>query len=99
MVDMWNKIFTIECVTVMQKVSAQELNENGEDMKLINQFIKFAKERLDYKMIVVLATKWDEYDPIKQAGIAVNYASQFHASRFIILLDYLSIKYKKGELV
>lgn len=90
---MWSKIFTLETVKFMKKVS-----EDTEDDESIGQFIQFVEKHIDYKTVVIMATQWDKYEDIKQANLAIKFASMPHASRFIMLMDYLNMKFKKGEL-
>lgn len=83
----------------MLKVSGDaEERDHGEDVKMIYNFIEFIKSRVDYKVIVVMATQWESYDDIKQANLAIQIAGEVHASRFMMLLDYMANKFKKGEL-
>lgn len=96
---MWNKIFNVQCIAFLLKASGiREDKAHGEEMQMINIFIDFVKARFDYKVLVVMATQWDGYDDVKQANLAIKCAGEFHASRFIMLMDFLSHRYKKGEL-
>ncbi|MER2008611.1 MAG: hypothetical protein ABS939_14260 [Psychrobacillus sp.] len=90
---MWDKILTPELVFWMKKVSGET-----EDFDTINAFIEHIKNRADYKIIVVLSTQWKGYDDRKQANIAIRIAGMYHASRFILMMDFLSNKFKEGKL-
>lgn len=96
---MWSKLLNIETVAFIKKASGDGDNENGEDNKSIYDFFKAVIKKVkDYKILVIMAIKWDTYEDIKQANIAVKYMGWEDASRFIMLMDYLSEKFKKGEL-
>lgn len=96
---MWNKLLNIETVAFMKKASGDGDKENGEDNKAIYDFFKAVVKKVrDYKVVVMMAVKWDTYEDEKQANIAINYMGWEDASRFIMLMDYLSEKFKKGEL-
>jgi hypothetical protein len=90
---MWEKIFTPDAVFYMQKVTG-----DTEDFNTINGFINHLKQRVDYKTVIILATQWKAYDDVKQANIAIQQAGVFHASRFILLMDFLSKKFVEGKL-
>jgi hypothetical protein len=87
---MWDKVLTIEAFYFIKNFATEE------DESINNFFIELKKK--DYKTVVVMATLWKTFSETKQAYVAIDYIGWFHASRFIILMDYLSTKYKKGEL-
>ena len=93
MQEMWNKLFTVELVFYMRKVTGET-----EDFDTIGAFQEHIRARVDYKTVVILATQWHTYEDVKQANIAIKFAGVFHASRFIILMDYLSKKHIEGKL-
>lgn len=93
MQEMWNKIFTPEVILwVIGKTGGTE------DFNTMNGFIDHVKERVDYKAVIILATQWHRYEDTKQADIAIRFAGVFHASRFMVTMDYLSKKFLAGEL-
>lgn len=89
---MWEKILNLEAINFITKVSDEDIDKVAILFDILKQRIE------DYDVIVTVAKKWDTFEDTKQAKIALNYAGMFHASRFIILMDYLNMKYKKGEL-
>ena len=93
MQEMWDKIFTMDLVLYMRKVTG-----DTEDFDTIGGFQEHVKARVDYKMVVMLATQWHTYDELKQANVSIKFAGIFHASRFIIMMDYLSKKHLEGRL-
>lgn len=103
---MWNKLLTTDCVKYIQSASGDKemmdkygVTEHGEEERLIYEMFDKIKSKVkDYKVIVVMATQWDTYTGTQQANLAVHHIGLFHASRFIILMDYLSNKFKQGEL-
>ena len=92
---MWDKLLNMELTYYMIRVTKET-----EDEESIQKFYEHIKSRTEneYKLIVVLATQWSEYDDTKQANVAIKVAGMNHASRFIIMMDYLSSKYRKGKL-
>ena len=99
---MWDKILDLKCWYHMK--NAVKDNETGEviveDDFAIKSFFEYLKERIkDYKVLVVLVTQWKTYDDTKQANLAIHHVGWEHASRFIILMDYLSDRFIKGEFV
>lgn len=91
--EMWNKIFTPELVFYMKKVTG-----DTEDFDTVNGFIEHIKGRVDYKQVIILSTKWSSYDDTRQANMAIHFAGVFHASRFILLMEFLSKQFKNGGL-
>lgn len=88
----WESVLDMEAINFFVKTTFEE-------EQTVVLFFNLLKERVeDYQIITSLAKKWDTYDASKQARIAINYAGIYHASRFIILMDYLNMKSKKGEL-
>lgn len=91
---MWDKLLSKDLQSFMVKASGE-----SEDSQTTSQFFKIIQKRVkDYKVLVVLATQWKSYEDIKQANVAIKYAGMFHASRFILMMDYLVDKFEKGEL-
>lgn len=73
--------------------------DEGDDDKLIDSFFALVKTKIDdYRTLIVLAMQWKTYEDEKQANIAVHYVGWFHASRFILLMDFLSDQFVKGKL-
>lgn len=98
---MWDKLLTLESVEFIKRVSGDKaiLNEFGEEERLILEMYSSMKDRVkDYKVLVILATQWDSYTGSQQANLAVHHLGLYHASRFIMFMDYLAIRFKKGEL-
>ena len=78
----------------------QFIKAETEDYQRIELFFGLIKERVeDFRIIASIAKKWDTFPIDKQTKMAINYAGIYHASRFIILMDYLNLKDKKGELL
>jgi uncharacterized protein YihD (DUF1040 family) len=98
---MWNKIFSVDCVSFMKSVSREggTKEDETEDDVTITAFINFVKERMDYKTIVMMAIQWNNYEDLKQASLAIHHVGLAHASRMIMLMDFLSKKFKNGGLV
>lgn len=90
---MWEKIFTVEALQTMI-----DLSEETEDFKTLEKFVEKIIINNDYRVVVVLATQWESLKEDKQVSIAVNSVGENDASRFMILLDFLADKFKKGEL-
>lgn len=98
---MWDKLFTLESVEFIKRVSGDKeaLNEHGEEEGLILDMYSEMKDKIkDYKVLVILATQWHVYTSAQQVSLAVHHIGEKDASRFIMFMDYLSIRYKKGEL-
>lgn len=90
---MWDRIFTKEAID-----NIIEISEETEDKDSLKDFTEFIEAEIDYKVVVVLATQWHMLEDIRQANLAIHYAGEFHASRFIMLMDTLSKFIKEGRL-
>jgi hypothetical protein len=93
MQEMWDKLFTPDLVFWMK----QETGDT-EDFDTVGAFIEHVKARVDYKQIVILSTQWHGMDEKRQVNISITFAGVFHASRFILTMDYLSKKFLEGKL-
>lgn len=91
--DMWDKLLTPEVVFYMKEVSG-----DTEDNSTVSKFFEDMKKTVDYKHVVIMATQWYTFDETKQVNLALQFAGEYHASRFIILLDFLSLKFREGKL-
>lgn len=91
---MWEKILTKETLAKMVLLHP----DVSEDYETMNSFTNFLVNNVDYKAVVVMATQWDSYTDVKQVNLAITIVGEYHASRFILLLDYLNERFKNGEL-
>lgn len=88
---MWNKILTMEAMAEVAKLSNDEAHE-------VSKFFMDIQQKTDYKTVVMMAIEWKTYDEDKQTRLACATVGDYQASRFLALLDYLSVKFWKGEL-
>ena len=95
----WDKILNDETVLYVKAMADKEIDDESEDYEKIAEFFDFLKTRTNYKSIVILATQWIGFDDQKQTALAVTIADELHASRFMILMDYLAYRFAKGELM
>ncbi len=98
---MWRKIFSVDAVAFIKSASREggAKEDATEDDVTITTFINFVKEKMDYKTVVMMAIQWNNYNDLKQANVAIHHVGIEHASRMIMLLDFLSKKFKNGGLV
>ncbi len=90
---MWEKILTEDALEHM--INMPEVSEDYETMK---EFVDYLLINVNYKAVVVFATQWHEMTEMKQVNLAMLTVGVKHASRFLLLLDYLSEKFLRGEL-
>lgn len=91
--EMWDKILTIELIMYMQKVSG-----DTESKDTVSRFFDVIKQRMvDHKVLIVMAMNWKTYEQEKQVRLAVHHAGMYHASRFIMMMEYMSHKILKGD--
>lgn len=98
---MWLKLLTVEAMGFMIRVSNEGKEEDGttENELTIMDFFNWLKKNFSYKTLVVLATQWHKYDEKKQVLLAIYHAGNDNASKMMMLMDYLSLKYQRGELM
>ncbi|MFQ3543605.1 hypothetical protein Q7A53_05920 [Halobacillus rhizosphaerae] len=94
---MWDRLLTIHAFVYMKNIKVD--GETVEDEESIVNLFKYLREKIDYKYIVVLATKWSKYDELKMVNVAIQIVGVLHASRFCMLMDFLANRFKKGELL
>lgn len=96
----WNKILSIDTAFGMVKLAGERSGDTDlENSDTINNFFIYLRENINYKFVVVTAMKWHEFSEEKQVNIAISTVGVLYASRFLMLLDYLSVKYQEGKLV
>jgi hypothetical protein len=88
----WSEILNLESLNFIKNVSYEEGWRIERFFSLLEYRIK------DINILLILAKEWHNLDSHEQARLAVHHAGMFHATRFIILMDYLDLKYKRGEL-
>jgi hypothetical protein len=93
---MWGRLLSQDALFFIVETAEKEAGEDGD--KVIAFFENLKERVIDYKVIVVLATVWKSLNDTQQANQAVTHAGMYDASRFIILMDYLAMKFEKGEL-
>lgn len=95
---MWNKIIDENTIDEMIKLSEDEdaEGEASENYVSIHKFLSHVRE-LDYKTVVVMALHWNTFDEMKQVKLAISYAGEYSASRFMMFMDYASNKLGKTE--
>lgn len=91
---MWDNILTADLALYMVKVS-----DETEDADSIEGFFLFMQKEVTHRnLMILIASQWQLYSPERQVEISVKYGRNQHASRFIMMMDYLSHKYKEGKL-
>lgn len=96
---LWFNISNIQVAVRMLELAREYVgDEYGDTIVDIGVFFKELKERISYSTLMDTARKWDNYSLSKQVETSVNLAGEYNASRFMLLLDVLSEKIKKGEL-
>lgn len=96
---MWDRLLDRETALNIINLSIENNGENeaSEDFIAIHKFLSHVRA-INYKEVVVLAVNWKSLSAEKQANLAISYASQLHASRFMMLMDYLSLRFLEGKL-
>jgi hypothetical protein len=95
----WEMILNSETVLYVKAMADKEMGDESEDYEKIAEFFEYLKTRTSYKSVVILATQWVKYDEQKQVALAIGMTSELHASRFIMLMDYLAYRFAKGDLM
>lgn len=107
---MWDKLFTMDTVADIINISkiydeefyasidSDQQGEATEDVRSVLDFAHRIRNTVNYKTAVVLATRWSGYPPESQAKLATTFVSTDDLSRFMMLMDILSIRFKRGEL-
>lgn len=68
-----------------------------EDDETVGRFFEDMEQYVDYKSVIVHTLVWHTYDEETQVQIAVGTIGEFHASRYLALMDYLYLKLVKDE--
>lgn len=68
-----------------------------EDDETVSRFFEDMEKYVDYKSVIVHTLIWHTYSEEAQVEIAVDTIGEFHASRYLALMDYLYLKLVKEE--
>lgn len=68
-----------------------------EDDETVGRFFEDIQTYVDHKSVVVHTMIWQTYDEATQVKIAVDTIGEFHASRYLALMDYLYLKLVRSE--
>lgn len=85
----WNNIINDDLVNGMIEMSKDEDGEPTENYVYIYKFLNHAK-RLRFGDIMNVVANWNRLDDVVKTKLAVGYAGNYNASRFMLLMDYLS---------
>lgn len=87
---MWDRLFSVEAIAFMRKL-------DEEDESILQFFSELKTKK--YSDIQKIVLNWHTYEEDQQVGYAIYHVGEFHASRFLMFVDYLSMKYQRGEMV
>ena len=88
-IKFWSNIIDDNLVNGMIEISKDEDGEPTEDYVHIHKFLNHVK-RLRFGDIMNVVANWNRLDDTVKAELAVGYAGNYNASRFMLLMDYLS---------
>lgn len=94
---MWDRILNMKAVAYMLELSKVD-GDLGEDSESIMRFFIYLKEHISYPTFFATIIQWSTLNVREQTETAINMVGEYHASRFFMLMDYLSYQYKKGRL-
>lgn len=89
---MYDKIFGGEAYLFMIQVS-----DGTEDVVTVERFRTLLMEKVSYPTLMMIAKVWNTMRETGQVSIACKYVGMNDASRFMMYLDYLSMKVESGE--
>ena len=86
---------------VLQKIIDEYLNEDEtETLKTMSKAIEHFSAFVEYEDAVKLTLDWEDLNDASKADISVKLVDAEEASRFMIVMDYLSNQLKiEGELL
>lgn len=87
---LWEQTLNEKLFTYMINFVDEEEGEYIEDESGVLDFFEHVGNRVLYSDAIQLASKWDSLDEMKQVSVAISRVGEYHASRFMILMDYLS---------
>lgn len=94
----WNRILNAETVIYVIEMAKKEAGGDSEEEKYVRELFDVLRENTDYKSIVLLAMQWKGFSEASQVNFAITIVGEYHASRFMIMMDYLSYRHAKGIL-
>lgn len=88
-VTMWEEIFNKE---TLSKIIGMLGEDKTEDLDTMNDLIEYLSANVEIKDVITLSPLWVRMDEIGQTKVALSKVDLEYASRFMILMDYVSAK-------
>lgn len=67
-----------------------EDGEHIEDEKSVSDFFEHVENTILYSDVIALSNVWNDLSESKQVSVAIKMCGEYHASRFMIMMDYIS---------
>lgn len=87
--QLWEQTLSNELFTYMINFTDED-GDSIEDASGVVDFFEHVSNRILYSDAIQLASKWHTLDEAKQVSVAISRCGEYHASRFMILMDYLN---------
>ena len=68
---------------------ARSRTGGAEDAYTIHSMFEHLLNRTTYLQVIKISKAWTTYDNLHQTNLAITHAGIYHASRFIMLMDFL----------
>lgn len=90
---MWERVLTEDVLLKMINM----LDDETEDLESMNKFVEHLSAHVEYAEAIGMALKWKNYSEFNQLDIAISEVGEEDASRFMLLMDYMSdeLEYKE----
>lgn len=86
---LWDTVTGQDAIDFIIEISKDEDGEPTEDIVTVTKFLYHIK-RIDFDKIAEVAVNWHLLNELDQSKLAIGYAGEYSASRFVMYMDYLN---------
>lgn len=87
----WDGLLTTDLFNHMVSVTDED-GDNIEEPSGVLDFFDYLRDNVSYYKVLELAETWSGLSEIKQVSTASEMVNDFHLSRFMMMMDYVSTK-------
>ena len=87
----WDGLLTTDLFNHMVSVTDED-GDNIEEPSGVLDFFDYLRDNVSYYRVLELAKTWSDLSEIEQVSTASEMVNDFHLSRFMMMMDYVSTK-------
>lgn len=88
---LWSTVLKEDLFMYMTNATDED-GEPLEGKRAVYDFFEHVENRLLFGEVMSLAKSWDKLDGVYQVKCAIDMCGEYHASRFMMMMDYFNEK-------